>query len=31
MRVIGKYSDRYGLDGQDQILTDLKEAAVSED
>ena len=27
----GKYSDRHGLDGQDQILTDLKEAAISED
>lgn len=27
----GKYSDRNGLDGQDQILTDLKDAAISED
>ncbi len=27
----GKYSDRHGLDGQDQILTDLKEAALSDD
>ena len=27
----GKYSDRHSLDGADQILTDLKEAALAED
>ncbi len=27
----GKYSDRHSLDGADQILTDLKEAAIAED